>query len=123
MFFGKRRHAMRLIDELGIPIKSDLATELVDMLIAGAKQHQQMIRGMADIKFSDQELILTSAAAMINNQTAFERLSMDFGLGDVETRRLLDEIWKIGRDTALDAGFSELVTRFYDRLPQANPSE
>lgn len=120
MLFEKRRWAVRVIEEMDLPIRSPEATELVEMIIAGAKQYEQMTRSTG-VKLSQAELVLVSAAAMTDNNSSFNRLVTDLGLQDDEAEALLMKARRAGRRLAVNGEFHEIVSGFYDRL--ADPGE
>jgi len=64
MFFAKRRYALRLIEEMEEPVSSPLATELVAMIIQGAKQYEQMHHAAGARGFSDAHFVMLSALAI-----------------------------------------------------------
>lgn len=115
MFFENRRWAVRVIEEMGLSIKSPEATELVEMIIAGAKQYKQMTRSTG-VKLSQPELVLMSVAAMTDNNSALNRLVTDLGLQADEAAALLMKARSAGRSLAMNGGFHEIVSGFYDRL-------
>ena len=66
MFFAKRRWALRVVERMGIPTKSVVTTELVGMIIQGAKQYGEMVKSVGQ-KIGDPELVLMSALAIDGN--------------------------------------------------------
>ncbi len=114
MFFAKRRWALRVIDGMGLPSSSPEATELVDMIIAGAKQFEEMVHSTG-MRMNDAELVLMSVAAMSRNPTALNRLTQDAGLSVNEATQLLERARRAGRHLADENGYTEIVARHYDR--------
>ena len=60
-----------------------------------------------------------AVAAMSDNRTALERLQGK----RFQAEQLLTDARKAGRALAVECGFHNLVTRFYDRLPEVSAEE
>ena len=114
MFFAKRRWALRVIEEMGLSTTSPEGTELADMIIAGAKQHAQMVR-TTGVRVTDPELVLMSVAVMSENLTALNRLTQDLGLSQSRASDLLRHAHQAGRRLADQNGYASIVGRLYDR--------
>jgi hypothetical protein len=110
MYFVRTRWAFRVIERMGLAACSPAAVELVDMMIYGAKMYRAM-----GVKITEPELVLMAVAAMSDNRTAFERLQKRF-----DAEQLLAQARQAGRALAVECGFNDLVTRFYDRLPEVS---
>ncbi len=115
MFFARRRHALRVIEKMGLNVRSPEATEIAEMIIAGAKQYAAMFPN-APVKVSKLEQVLWSVAAMTDNASAYNRLSRSFGMSNERVNVLMRLARQAGRDVAIESGLPEVVTRFYDRL-------
>ena len=115
MFFNinKRRWALRVTEEMGLPTRSPEATELVEMIIQGAKQHNQMARS-AGLKFSDPELVLMSVSAMKSNQSALRRLVDYVRLTPEQAYDLLKSAHRAGRALAVKEGYTKMIDAMYD---------
>lgn len=95
MFMAKRTWALRVMDQANIPASSSLATELVDMLVRGAKQTQALTRTVeagSRAKLDDLDFIMMSARAMSDNVSAFDRLQEDAGLSGIEALSVLASV-------------------------------
>jgi hypothetical protein len=116
MFFARRRWALRVIERMGLPARNPVATELVDMIINGAKTYQVMMRATTGESFTQPEFVLMAVAAMTDNGSAFDRLR---GQG-FDAEHLLARARETGRQLVVENGFHVLVRRFYDRLPEVS---
>ena len=111
MFFAKRRWALRVIEGTGVSASSELATELVDMIIQGAKQYPELTRHVGQ-SMSDPELVLPATAAMAQNQSAVSRLQ-ELGMSLGESQAVLNRVHEAGRDLAETGGYTDIVKRMY----------
>jgi len=87
MFFTRRRWALRVVENLNLPVTDEKASELIDMLIQGSKQID--LTGGA---ISKPEQILMAAAALIENESAIKRFVVDLGCSYNETVTLFEQI-------------------------------
>lgn len=116
MFFEARRWALRVTERMGLQAREPAATELVEMMINGAKMYKDMMHGKAGEQITQPELILMAVAAMSDNRSAFDRLKR----ARFDAEQLLAQARDAGRQLALENGFHETVRRFYDRLPEVS---
>jgi len=116
MFFEARRWALRVTERMGLQAREPAATELVEMMINGAKMYKDMMRGTAGAQITQPELVLMAVAAMSDNRSAFDRLKR----ARFDAEQLLAQARDAGRQLALENGFHETVRRFYDRLPEVS---
>lgn len=77
MILRKRREAMRLTEAAGLDIRAESTTEVIAMLVLGAKQHAEMIRSSppSSFKVTDGMLVAMAGRIMAENRTAIERLA------------------------------------------------
>lgn len=80
MILGKRREAARLVAAAGLDIRADATSEVISMLVRGAKQYGAMMRGAeVSIPTNDAMLVAAAGRAMAENHTAIDRLSEVMG--------------------------------------------
>lgn len=113
MFFAKRRWAVNVIEKMGLNVRSSVATELIDMIVDGAKQCQRMTRSTG-VGMSDAELTLMAVAAMSDNRSAFDRLKRT----GYDAEQLLTSARVAGQSLSIENGFQRLVDQFYSKLPE-----
>lgn len=76
MILGKRREALRLVEKAGLDIRAEATTEVIDMLVQGAKQQGDMVKSVAvGFKVTDAMLIAMAGRIMALNQSAIGRLA------------------------------------------------
>lgn len=112
MFFARRRHALRIVEKMGLPVRSLEATHIVEMIIDGSKQYDAMFPGAP---VSKQEQVLWSVAAMTDNASAYNRLAR-VGVPSSRVNELMQLARQAGREHAIEVGLPEVATRFFDRL-------
>jgi hypothetical protein len=115
MFFAKRRSGLRVTEKMGLDPRSPEATELVEMIIAGAKQYERMSPAI-QAKVSDLEKALWAAAALTDNASAYARLERELRVTGKEVDDLMLRVRRAGRDLAIEEGLNSVAERFYDRL-------
>lgn len=76
MILGKRREAVRLVERAGLDIRAESTTEVIAMLVHGAKQQADLCRGV-DLPFrvTDVMLVAMTGRTMELNHSAMERLA------------------------------------------------
>jgi hypothetical protein len=116
MFFQKRRNALRITERMGLDPRSAETTQLVDMIIAGVKQYNEMLTAAQRGKVSAFERTLWSTAGMTDNVTAYVRLKRELGIGDDQVIELMRRARAAGRELAIEEGLTGVVERFFDRL-------
>ncbi len=98
MILGKRREAVRLVEKAGLDIKSEEAAEVIDMLIQGAKQQGDMVRGTpVDFKVTDALLVALAGRIMALNQSAIGRLAEVVG-GPAQAMPILHALQEAAED-------------------------
>jgi len=108
---------------MGLSASSVEATELVDMMIAGAKQFGEMMR-TTGVKLTAPELILISAAALHDNRSAIERLRSNLRLSQNEVSEMLRRAHEAARTLAEDHDYQEVLrSRFFAPGHGPEPSE
>lgn len=113
MFFAKRRSALRVTEKMGLDPRSREATELVDMIMAGAKQYATMFPG---VRVSELERALWSAAALTDNASAYARLERELPASGQQVDDLMRTVRRAGRQLAIEEGLTGVATGYYDRL-------
>ena len=108
MFFVRRRWAVRVITETGLPIKSAIATLLIDLIIWAAKQNEASARSVGQ-RLPKAESILLAAVGLHRNPTIARRLQRDIDLTDKEAHQALDATRTGARIVARAYGFDRLV--------------
>lgn len=104
MFFTRRRWAIRVIENLNIPMTDVKASELIDMLIQGSKQIN-----LAGGAISKPEQILIAAAAIVENQSAINRFIVDLGCSYKETVTLFEQIKSSAKLLASKHSYDNLI--------------
>ena len=98
MFFEKRRNALRITERMGLDPKSNETTQLVQMIIAGAKQYSQMVPD--GVRVSAFEKTLWSTAAMTDNASAYARLGRELRISDEAVIELMRRVRAAGCEVA-----------------------
>ena len=108
---GRRKWAVRLLAEAGISARSDVGTELVEIILQGAKQFDEVARGVGN-RLSDLDVCLMSVGTAIRNQTATERLREVGGLDDQGLKELLYNVLVAAKYVCETQGVSAGVAKF-----------
>ena len=103
MILGKRREAMRLVEAAGLDIRAESTTEVIAMLVQGAKQQADMIRGTAlTFKVTDGMLVAMAGRIMALNQSAIGRLAEVVG-STALAMPILHRLQEAAEDALVDA--------------------
>lgn len=113
MFFARRRWALRVTERMGLDSRAAETTELVDMILQGAKQLDQQFRSVGQ-KMSAPELVLSSTAILANNKSAMGRLATNPHIGVHQALVLTAQAHDAGRALAIEQGYTEMVAAMYD---------
>lgn len=108
MFFTRRRWALRVTEKMELNPSSQIASEIVSMIIQGSKQFNKMFR-QANSKLSKQEQILMSAAALRDNYSAINRLTTEFKISNQEARNLFAKAKNSAYELAIENDFNTLL--------------
>lgn len=108
LFFVRRRWAVRVITEAGLPIKEPTATLLIDLIVWGAKQSEKTARA-AGLRLPKAESVLQIAMGLHRNPTVARRLQRDIDLTDQEAHHALATTRTAARVIARAYGFDRLV--------------
>lgn len=73
MLFPRRTWATRVIGRMGLPIKSNEATALIELLIWASKEDTKMMNEVSGTSLTPKELIIMWACRMHNNPSAMRR--------------------------------------------------
>ena len=94
MFFARWRYAIRIVEKIQSDIKAPLATELVDMIVWGAK-NLSMRRQLRKI-----ECVLIAANGICYNSTAAKRLSENLRMDDAAIRSVREKLQRAIKEFA-----------------------
>lgn len=76
MILGKRREALSLVKKAGLDVRSESSSDVIAMLVLGAKQQEDMVRGApVGFKVTDAMLVAMAGRVMALNQSAIGRLT------------------------------------------------
>ena len=109
MLFPRRTWATRVIDKMGIPIKSKEATALIELLIWASKEDTKMMNEVAGFSLSKRDLIITWATRMYRNQSAVTQFAKEAGLNEVEAQEILKSMRNAGMAMATELGIQKLL--------------
>jgi hypothetical protein len=118
MLFPRRRWAVRLIEKMGLPIKSREATILVDFVIRASKQNEQMIKRSTEKSLPTAELVLLAASRMASNQSAVMQLAKELAVNVVAAHNVLIKLSKAAHDVASENGY----TKPADTIDRSHPT-
>lgn len=116
MLFPRRTWAVRVVERMGIPIKSAAATCLIEILVWASKQDEQMMKEVAGFALPIRDIVIGLATSMVHNQSAVKRLSDNLGVPPQAARMLLTDLRTAGRALAVDNGLTKVV-ELADRRP------
>jgi hypothetical protein len=109
LFFTRRKWALRITEEMGLPAKSKETTHLVDMSIWAAKQDDQMFDKGGIPRIDKPRGILMSGVTMVNNKSAIKNTASSLNLSDEDAIHLLKNMHLAAIRVAKQSGFDDLV--------------
>ena len=109
MLFPLRRWSLRVVEKMNIPVRSAEATEIVEMLVWGAKQSKSLISMAGDDLLTKSDHVLLIAISMWSNPMARTSLSRKLQISELEADQLLQKCKFAGREVAVEHGLSHVV--------------
>jgi hypothetical protein len=108
LFFVRRRWAVRVLTETGLPIRGPTATLLIDLIVWGAKQSEATARA-AGQRLPKAESVLLMAMGLHRNPTVASRMMRSLPLTQEQASQALDATRTAARVIARAYGFDNLV--------------
>ena len=102
MLFPRRTWAIRVVEKIGIPIKSPEATSLISLLIWATKQDEKMLKSVEGKSLSVADITITWASHMERNASAVKQLSKDAKISLARAEQLLRDLKKAARAVAVE---------------------
>jgi hypothetical protein len=109
LLFPRRRCAVRLIEKMGLPIKSREASILIELVIWASKQNQRAMQQAIGKSLSVAELVLIAAARMANSPSATTKIAQELAVSPIAAENALIRLSKAARDLAAENGYGKIV--------------
>lgn len=110
LFFVRRRWAVRVITETGLPIKGPTATLLIDLIIWASKRSAETAYAATGLRMPRADAVLMTAMGLHRNPTAIHRLMRDLPLDESQAQAALAATHDAARAVAIRHGFDRLVS-------------
>jgi hypothetical protein len=111
MLFQRRRWALRIIEKMGLSVRSREASLLVEFMISGAKN----LSTAAAI--GKTKSILTVASTMAENTAGVATVARGLSIDIIQAQILLGRLREAAREVAMESGFDDLINA-WDEVEQ-----
>jgi hypothetical protein len=109
ILFERRRWAIRVIEKMGLPIRSAEATVLIDLAVWASKDTDANSPTLIRKKLPKRESVLIAAVRMADNHSAVNRVAQALKLSAIEAQNLLDRLRRAAIEVAKDNGLTKIA--------------